>query len=459
MTNKKLIFCTNVHSSRDIEHLIKNISHINSKYDKPPIFVVNNGLQDLVNLPKNVHYRKFNYYPDTQIGPINSTLNSLKFASETIENIEEYNVIFSHADLYATDFKLIEKYLNELDYYDVICRNYIGPGGNKIPGIGYYMTEDILISGKSLNKFKYIQYDKFQNSCELINGVLEITLAALFDDVLKFKVKRIDIERQTECVINELGFYHDHIHYKEDFNSIPGLCLLTHTHSDCFDLLLPFFESLKKYYYDYRNLNTTHYILSDKKIDSKYNTINYIYDEKTNFSQRILQAIDNISEEYIILMLEDYILYDFVDHGKIRSFVQTMEKDRRIDFIRLIQSGSVFTENYNSDLFILDKHSEYYFSTQVTIWRKSFLKTFFEKFKMVRVQDEIEGSFHLKNISNLGLCVTGRGKKVGNHFDSLVWPYIAAAIVNKKWTINEYPILKDILAKYDIDPNIRGFYI
>ena len=36
------------------------------------------------------------------------------------------------------------------------------------------------------------------------------------------------------------------------------------------------------------------------------------------------------------------------------------------------------------------------------------------------------------------------------HFDSLVYPYIATAIVKGKWNFQEYPELKKLLDSYNI---------
>jgi hypothetical protein len=51
----------------------------------------------------------------------------------------------------------------------------------------------------------------------------------------------------------------------------------------------------------------------------------------------------------------------------------------------------------------------------------------------------------------------GGEKKIGLfHYESLVFPYIATAIVKGNWNFSEYPILKEILEECNIDPKIRG---
>jgi hypothetical protein len=54
--------------------------------------------------------------------------------------------------------------------------------------------------------------------------------------------------------------------------------------------------------------------------------------------------------------------------------------------------------------------------------------------------------------------VKEKTKKRGSlHFDSIVYPYIATAIIKGKWNLSEYPNeLGDLLNEYKIDKSIRG---
>ena len=74
-----------------------------------------------------------------------------------------------------------------------------------------------------------------------------------------------------------------------------------------------------------------------------------------------------------------------------------MELDKDIPFVRLIVSG-VGNGNvvYNNSLNYVDINSEYYFSTQATIWRKSVLVEMFEKSQIDTIFNEPLNSPFLK---------------------------------------------------------------
>jgi len=217
---KEVIFCTNVHGQRDVEHAMKNIEHMNQLYNYPTTFIVSNGIEDMPVLPENVTFKKFPTNTDWRFGPANSTVNCLRLAAESIEDPENYNIVFCHPDLYICNYERANAFLEELDQYDFICRNYIGPDhrGEDMRKLwanhNYYMTEDFYMSGRVLHKFKDVEYDFIKSVEDLLFGVHEISFANLIDNVLKLNVKKIDIEKNTELIENELGFYHAHSHSK-----------------------------------------------------------------------------------------------------------------------------------------------------------------------------------------------------------------------------------------------------
>jgi hypothetical protein len=237
--------------------------------------------------------------------------------------------------------------------------------------------------------------------------------------------------------------------------SYNNFCILTHTHSDCKDLYDLYFDSINTYF----TKEIQHYVCVDEEISTDRSINQIIYKKNSLFADRILLALSQIKQDFILFSLEDYVLYDYVDQISLNEYLNFMSQNPIIGFIRLIQSGIVKDQQYPEydKLVVLKKYSDYYFSTQITIWRKDLLIQLFESYKTQTVRDEIATSYELSKFDYIGMAVKRKGKSVGGHFDSLEYPYIATACVGGKWNVSEYPYITTLLNKYDIDISIRGY--
>jgi len=230
------------------------------------------------------------------------------------------------------------------------------------------------------------------------------------------------------------------------------ISLLTYTHSNCFDIHDIYFDSIKKFF-----VGVNHYVLTNESFKKeKVNQI--IYDDKTNYYEQMLLGLSKIETEYLIYSQEDYILYDYVDFNLLNECINVLDNDKDVNFIRLICSGLLGEEkNYNDSFIILDKNSEYFFSTQITIWKKNSLVEMFKSSKTKYITDEPKNSIYLANLSGIGLCTNLKSEKIGGHFNSKIYPYTATALVGGKWNLSQYGnILENILNKYNIDKHKRG---
>jgi hypothetical protein len=172
----------------------------------------------------------------------------------------------------------------------------------------------------------------------------------------------------------------------------------------------------------------------------------------------MLGGLSKIETEYLIYSQEDYILYDFVNEDLLSKYIDVLDNNKNIMFIRLINSGLSGEETIqDEDFFVIDNNDEYFFSTQITIWRKEVLMNMFKLSKTKLISEETRNSPFLKSLGGLGLCTKLKGEKVGGHFNSIVYPYTAVAILRGKWNFTEYGnVLEDLLKKYNIDKNKRG---
>lgn len=231
-----------------------------------------------------------------------------------------------------------------------------------------------------------------------------------------------------------------------------NLSLLTYTHTNVKDLHEAYFKRLDKYFPSLKN----NFVTCNENI-------NYaeciIYNDSDKHSIQMINALNKIKTDYVIYAQEDYILFDYVKENEIQSLVDTMQSDANIPFIRLIQSGlGNVTEKYNDELAYLDYNDAYYFSTQITIWRKDILIEMYKRADVEKLTDtEVQKVQHLRDISTKGLFTLKKGNQVGGHFNSYYYPYIATAVVKGKWNYNEYQNeLGDFFNEFNIIPFDRG---
>jgi len=231
-----------------------------------------------------------------------------------------------------------------------------------------------------------------------------------------------------------------------------NITLLTYTHSKVSDLHKPYFDRIKKYFNPSYEI-----ILCDKEIQYDGLTT-YIYDDNSKYYEQMINGLNQVNTEYVIYSQEDYILFDYVNKDKINKLISVLDKDKNISFIRLIYSGIDFDiKQYNDELFYLNPDHMYYFSTQITIWRRNDLLDMFTHSKCKTIWDEPKNSIYLKQLGKIGLCVNQKGEKVGNHYNSSIYPYIATAIVKGKWNDSEYgEKLLPIYSEYKINKKNRG---
>jgi hypothetical protein len=233
---------------------------------------------------------------------------------------------------------------------------------------------------------------------------------------------------------------------------IEDISLLTYTHSNCSDLHKMYFDSIDLFFKPKKN-----YVLVDRPIDG-ISVSQIIYNENDNFSEQMLLGLSNIDTQYLIYSQEDYILYDNVNLELLINSINLLNDDKNIMFVRLISAGlNGNEEKYNEDYVILDNNNDYFYSSQITLWRKESLIDMFKFSNVKYIVDEPKNSPFLKNIGGIGLCTTLKGDKVGGHHNSIIYPYIATAINKGKWNFSEYgDKLENLLSKYDIDKYKRN---
>jgi len=240
------------------------------------------------------------------------------------------------------------------------------------------------------------------------------------------------------------------------------LCLVVNTVSHCSDLWGMFFGQIEKHF-----PNNKIYVFSDISTNLPENVIPVLYNPKDNFRTQYLNCIKEVEEPFLIYLNEDYILYNDVNIELIKEYLDVLIQDDSISFIKTNRNMNTANKKYCSrnDLFYLNPDLQYFYSQNVALWRKETLMNIHESSPDLHIaglrtllQFEVEANKVCKKMNLNGLYSYHNEPKRGKyHYDSIVFPYIATAIIKGRWNLKEYFVeLNPLLKKYDIDIKRRG---
>lgn len=219
----------------------------------------------------------------------------------------------------------------------------------------------------------------------------------------------------------------------------------------------PFFKLLNKYWPDipmrvYLNTESSKFE-SDGKLNFKVTSLNT--SSSIPWSQRLMEVLDKIDEEYVFMVLDDFFLKSPVDNSIFEKLISIMESDDSIASIqlkasRMIQEGKI--EKSSSELSIEEMNISGWKTHFVpTIWRKETLK------KWLRKHESIWG-FELYGSQRARLWKYKEKVLIANSpiiFDYL-WVDGCSVIVNGKWL--DSPEVDDFFAsnQISVDLSKRG---
>jgi hypothetical protein len=226
-----------------------------------------------------------------------------------------------------------------------------------------------------------------------------------------------------------------------------NLPIVVYTHTDMKDIWPMFFGQLKKYV-----SNTKIYVAvnEDDSYLSDYTIVKY--DDSKVYTERWKQILPQISEEVILFLHEDMILFDSIKPDYIKKYFEYV-KNGEVNSIKLILAGEYFSESSIDSTLVFNEYSK--FSIQPTIVTKEFFTN------VLNSVDELNIWEFEQAIAGTGrdymVRIGGEKKRGIYHYDSLVFPYIATAINKGKWNLNEYmEELNPMFEEYNINPFERG---
>ena len=224
--------------------------------------------------------------------------------------------------------------------------------------------------------------------------------------------------------------------------------LVIYTHSDYKDVWKLLFGQLQKYL-----PNQKVYVLcneSTNEIPSEYTTITY--DDSKIYTERLKQCLSRIDEEVVLFQHEDMILFNEPKFELFDKYIEYV-KAGEVDSVKLIY---VMENDVVSDVdstLISNQYSK--FSIQPTLIKLKNFVSLLESTQPLNIWDfelavPAEGKHYMVRL--------GEERKRGMyHCDSIIYPYIATAIVKGKWNYGEYmKELDELFNEYGIVPFERG---
>lgn len=135
----------------------------------------------------------------------------------------------------------------------------------------------------------------------------------------------------------------------------------------------PFFHTLFKYW---PGLNQNIYLIAGhKKFEDPRVKMVSMGDEKS-WSDNMLFAIDQIKEDYVMIILEDYFLVKPVNELRLKSLFAQMKKENAayLSLVNISSSEKVIHKSMPG-VGYLKKEADYRTALQIVIWNKAVLKS------------------------------------------------------------------------------------
>ena len=219
------------------------------------------------------------------------------------------------------------------------------------------------------------------------------------------------------------------------------------------ELIPMFLRNLSKYWPQYSKeiyINT-----ESKKVSSdRYSLIfpSYVSDSNTPWAERLYRFLDEYPYEYVLFVLDDFILGDYVDEEEIKRIHEIMQKNKKIACFNFMEtyrdaldSTGVGYERY----YLKRKDAEFRINLQAAIWRKDFLMRFIRKHENPW-QFETWGSIRSRRFDDEIYHIKKDEKRVFTYLEGGVF-------ADNRWRGDESV---EFMKKegFDIDFSIRGIY-
>lgn len=200
----------------------------------------------------------------------------------------------------------------------------------------------------------------------------------------------------------------------------------TDKYSDCW---IPLFTLIERYW----NPRDTTFYLNCESEDFSFKDIDIRPIRNVQgwtWSKCLLNALENIDDDIILYLQDDYFLNSAVRTDEISSFVDLMRNNQEIKHIGLTTYGSAESDFYyekNNKLKIIKQNAKYRISLQSGLWNKNCLMSYVKDDENAWML-EVFGSARARRRKDLFLTVS---KEL--YLQHPIIRYIHTGIIKGKW--------------------------
>ena len=238
------------------------------------------------------------------------------------------------------------------------------------------------------------------------------------------------------------------------------IAILVYTHSEYSFIWKAMIPLLEKYA---KNIDI-HWLYEDT-IDNNLientipsNWIKHTYNEELIWTYRVNKALNEISNDYILFLHEDWLPIGDVNINVLHDMIK---------FMKEINSGFLLSYAHISTIIrqsgIFSGYKDYYFYSeyshifQPAIWKKSVFIHFCNSLPKNKNQNEDQDCLNFMNLHN---CWSIQNKETVLSLrttNSLFYPHMHA-LSEGLWNFKKYPTLKNMLETFGIDTETRGIH-
>lgn len=204
----------------------------------------------------------------------------------------------------------------------------------------------------------------------------------------------------------------------------------------------PFFELLKKYWPDRQMeivLNTETKIYKHEGLNIK--CINYSGDGE--WSDRLINVLEQIDSKYVILLLEDFFFQNYVKQAEIDNCLRRMEDN---DNIGVFYFKHITGHDLQSDKFleynVMNKNNKYILNCQAALWNKSALLEVLVPGENPWIMEE-EGHLRLNSSKEFYCSNSGTYNDSSSNVFNYLWAMSTGyGICKSKWLWNNKKLFR-----------------